>query len=535
MRAHGCDLPGRGAAHLRAARVERRTHRLGAHPAPDHPGRWPPPPGPGASWAERGEREGWDLRVMYGQTEATARMAVTAPGAAAQEPSIGRACPVGRGRFSVRDAAGDVPAGRSGDLHFTGTNVMLGYALSPDDLARGRDVTDLATGDLARLRADGTLEIVGRRSSFLKVNGVRLDVERVEQLLAEAGLTALVGGSDERLLALVVADDARERHAAPRAGDPHPGRATGLPAHRVGVAAVPALPRTPNGKLDRAAVGPTFDLLATTATARPTGRRPRPGRAVRRACWRGPTRRGLHLRRPRRRLAVVRRAVAAPRGAARPAARRLATAPDPRARHRRAPPRRRLARVDTTIVLRAARHPGDRGLAHPGSPRARRRAHPARGGGLQLRPVRGERTNRARDVEAGRRHGRADRRADVPVGRRRRAAGRHLLAGQPGPGQLAVRQRHLVIDVAAVVPRGTGLDAPGLRGPAQRACSPATATHAPRSRSWPGRGRRRRAGPTRRLPSHLPARAGHGTGGALAGRHRLGGAGRPAAAASGSC
>ena len=32
------------------------------------------------SWAQRGEREGWDLRVMYGQTEATARMAVGAPG-----------------------------------------------------------------------------------------------------------------------------------------------------------------------------------------------------------------------------------------------------------------------------------------------------------------------------------------------------------------------------------------------------------------------------------------------------------------------
>ncbi|HET7820280.1 MAG TPA: AMP-binding protein, partial [Ornithinibacter sp.] len=57
------------------------------------------------AWAERGRREGWDLRVMYGQTEATARMAVTAPGTAAQDPaSVGRA--VGAGRFSVRDAAG---------------------------------------------------------------------------------------------------------------------------------------------------------------------------------------------------------------------------------------------------------------------------------------------------------------------------------------------------------------------------------------------------------------------------------------------
>ena len=47
------------------------------------------------TWAVRGAREGWDLRVMYGQTEATARMAVSAPGQAAQDPSsVG--WPVGR-------------------------------------------------------------------------------------------------------------------------------------------------------------------------------------------------------------------------------------------------------------------------------------------------------------------------------------------------------------------------------------------------------------------------------------------------------
>ena len=94
------------------------------------------------AWAVRGAREGWDLRVMYGQTEATARMSVSAPGQAAQDPSsVG--WPVGRGRFSVRDGAGEVPEGQTGDLHFAGGNVMLGYALSPGDLARGRDVTCL--------------------------------------------------------------------------------------------------------------------------------------------------------------------------------------------------------------------------------------------------------------------------------------------------------------------------------------------------------------------------------------------------------
>jgi acyl-coenzyme A synthetase/AMP-(fatty) acid ligase len=222
-------------------------------------------------WAQRGEREGWDLRVMYGQTEATARMAVSAPGVAAHHPSSA-GIPVGHGRFRVIGPDGELPAGQVGELHYAGPNVMLGYALDHADLARGRDVTELDTGDLARLGADGTLEVVGRRSSFLKVNGVRLDVEHVEQLLAASGLSALVGGDDERLLALVVGDATGVAGAAlvdrsTRALT----EATGLPAHRVVVAPVAALPRHPNGKLDRAAIAPTMDALTVTSTERVHG------------------------------------------------------------------------------------------------------------------------------------------------------------------------------------------------------------------------------------------------------------------------
>ncbi|MEO5609156.1 MAG: AMP-binding protein [Ornithinibacter sp.] len=213
-------------------------------------------------WAERGHREGWDLRVMYGQTEATARMTVSSAGQADDEPStVG--LPVGSGRIHIRGATGEVPPGEVGEVHFTGANVMLGYALDPQDLARGRDVETLATGDLGRQRPDGSLEIVGRRASFLKINGVRVDVERVEALLADAGLETLVGGSDERLLALVVGEGAtagagrlRDRATSAMMA------ATGLPAHRVDAVIVPAVPRHANGKPDRGAVEPTVDALA---------------------------------------------------------------------------------------------------------------------------------------------------------------------------------------------------------------------------------------------------------------------------------
>ncbi len=226
-------------------------------------------PAKARAWAARGRREGWDLRLMYGQTEATARMAVSAPGRALQEPaSVGSA--IGAGRFTVRDGRSELPAGRVGELHYAGPNVMLGYAEAPDDLSRGRDITELATGDLARLRPDGTVEIVGRRSSFLKINGVRVDVERVEQLLAADGLAALVGGTDERLLALVVADQGDDDALAERTRQMLV-KATGLPHHRLSVAAVPALPRHASGKPDRAAIGPAFDLIGAAAADRPAG------------------------------------------------------------------------------------------------------------------------------------------------------------------------------------------------------------------------------------------------------------------------
>jgi acyl-coenzyme A synthetase/AMP-(fatty) acid ligase len=223
------------------------------------------------SWAVRGQREGWDLRVMYGQTEATARMAVSAPGAAVRHPSsVGMA--VGEGRFRVTGPDGEVPVGAVGDLHYSGANVMLGYASEPADLARGRDTTELATGDLARLGPDGALEVVGRRSSFLKVTGVRVDVEHVEALLARDGIDALVGGSDERLLALVVAgDDGPHAHDVVERANRALVARTGLPAHRLRIAAVPALPRHASGKPDRGAIAPTVDLLDATAPDRPHG------------------------------------------------------------------------------------------------------------------------------------------------------------------------------------------------------------------------------------------------------------------------
>ena len=124
-------------------------------------------------WSSFGRGHGWDLVVMYGATEATARMAYLPPHLTEHHPAaIGVAIPGGRLRL---DEGVDERAG-VGELVYAGPNVMLGYAESSADLALGREVVELRTGDLAR-ETDGVFEVVGRLNRHGKVFGLRLDLD----------------------------------------------------------------------------------------------------------------------------------------------------------------------------------------------------------------------------------------------------------------------------------------------------------------------------------------------------------------------
>lgn len=199
--------------------------------------------------ATQGRVEGWDLVVMYGQTEATARMAYLPPDLALTHPgAVGVAIPGGSFRLDPVDGA--EPG--VGELVYSGPNVMMGYAESPADLRRGGGGDELRTGDLARI-TDGLVEIVGRRSRFAKVFGERIDLDRVQTLLAlgghHAACTEAADGSG-----LVVAVPGRpdpltiDEVRAAAATD------TGLPGHAIRVVPVDDLPRLPSGKVDQQAI-----------------------------------------------------------------------------------------------------------------------------------------------------------------------------------------------------------------------------------------------------------------------------------------
>jgi acyl-CoA synthetase (AMP-forming)/AMP-acid ligase II len=241
-------------------------------------------------YAALGQCNGWDLYVMYGQTEATARMAYLPPELAAASPhAIG--VPIPGGSFRIEPLP-ECAEPDTGELVYAGPNVMLGYAETRSDLGLGRTVDELRTGDIARRTSGGLYEIVGRRNRFLKIFGLRIDLHRVEATLDRHGLVSCCAGDDSELIVAV------QGSGTPQDVQRLAARACGLPARAVRVLFLPDLPRP-----------------ARTRTHHPPGlagrRRGRSVRAVRRDPRPVRRHRGQQLRQPGRRLAVLRRDVAA--------------------------------------------------------------------------------------------------------------------------------------------------------------------------------------------------------------------------------
>lgn len=185
----------------------------------------------------------WDLmdevggrfHVMYGQTEATARMAVMPHDRFRDKPgSAGLAVP--GGRFEVLSD--------TRQLVYTGPNVMMGYAIGgadlwKDDELRGR----LYTGDLGHVDDEGFVFLTGRAARFAKVFGVRVSLDDVEDLVRSVGPAAAVGGDDRVVVFTEGVVDARS--VSRLVADRLRVHVSGVDVRERG-----SLPLLPNGKID---------------------------------------------------------------------------------------------------------------------------------------------------------------------------------------------------------------------------------------------------------------------------------------------
>lgn len=202
------------------------------------------------------------LFVMYGATEASARLAYVPPHELRDHPeaigAIGRAIP--DVTLTVRGPDGAPCAvDEPGELYAEGPNLMEGYWNDPDETARVLGPHGYRTGDLARVDAAGRLWLVGRARDLLKVGGHRVAAKEIEDAIAEHPAViecAVIGVPDEllgdRLRAFVVADDGSGLDAAALGGF----LKERLPGYKIPsqIELRAALPKNPSGKIMKEAL-----------------------------------------------------------------------------------------------------------------------------------------------------------------------------------------------------------------------------------------------------------------------------------------
>ena len=154
-------------------------------------------------FAEYAAAKGKHFIVMYGQTEATARMSyLPAKDAIRKCGSMGIAIPGGTFRI-MEDAKTEITEPDTvGELVYEGPNVTMGYAECAADLEKGDERGGvLFTGDMAKRDADGYYYITGRKKRFLKMYGKRVNMDEIEQLLRGQyeGVEIACTGEDDRM------------------------------------------------------------------------------------------------------------------------------------------------------------------------------------------------------------------------------------------------------------------------------------------------------------------------------------------------
>ncbi|UQZ55909.1 non-ribosomal peptide synthetase [Bacillus subtilis] len=235
-------------------------------------------------WYNRHPENRPQLINMYGITETTVHVSYIeldrSMAALRANSLIGCGIP-DLGVYVLDERLQPVPPGVAGELYVSGAGLARGYLGRPG-LTSERFIADpfgppgtrmYRTGDVARLRADGSLDYVGRADHQVKIRGFRIELGEIEAALVQhpqledaAVIVREDQPGDKRLAAYVIPSEETfdtaelRKYAAER-----------LPDYMVPAAfmTMKELPLTPNGKLDRKAL-PAPDFAAAV-----TGRGPR--------------------------------------------------------------------------------------------------------------------------------------------------------------------------------------------------------------------------------------------------------------------
>ena len=209
-------------------------------------------------WLQRGPTA--DFFVMYGATEASARLTYLPPADLSRKPgSIGR--PIPNVEIVVVNEAGERSGpGEVGELVARGSNISCGYWNNPEETALRFSALGYRTGDLGFADEDGYLHLVGRRHDMIKVGAHRVGLKEIEDVLhAHPAVleAAVVGAAHDLLGEAPVAFVSLKTPLDDLQNTLRAFCATRLPPHKVPLKIVlqGELPKLPGaGKLDRIAL-----------------------------------------------------------------------------------------------------------------------------------------------------------------------------------------------------------------------------------------------------------------------------------------
>jgi long-chain acyl-CoA synthetase len=195
---------------------------------------------------EKTANAGQQFFVMYGQTEATARISYVPPEQLREKiGAIG--IPIPDGRLRLDTVIEDVDSSAR-ELIYEGPNVMLGYAESPDDLARGDQLAGvLRTGDLGSVDEDGYFYLKGRLKRMAKLYGKRINLTDVERIVEEYSghTTAVVEGANQLVVFVVECDRAQLDEIRHRLA-----KSLAVPPSALRIRGIDEIPLTTSGKKD---------------------------------------------------------------------------------------------------------------------------------------------------------------------------------------------------------------------------------------------------------------------------------------------
>lgn len=197
-------------------------------------------------FAEWALKNGKKFIVMYGQTEATARMSyLPAEKSLEKYGSMGIVIP--GGKLSLIDVDGKTITEPEtvGELVYEGENVTLGYAQGGKDLSLGDERHGrLITGDMAKFDNDGFFYIVGRKKRFLKIYGNRVNLDEIERLIKAhfPEIECACAGIDDNMKIFITDDSYKDKIIT------FISEKTGLNRAAFGICVISEIPKNESGK-----------------------------------------------------------------------------------------------------------------------------------------------------------------------------------------------------------------------------------------------------------------------------------------------